>query len=136
MNKQVVQFFVLFFFCSCQTAFAQSIFVGPDKKFEQKKLSVPYAFYNDSFGTAVGFVYGITGYPQKQSMLLGTAMAGTEGSVMGFLMGRDLRLPFSDRLFVDLVAQVGRFKEIKSYSDGNPDFPDERAGSNGSDEDN
>ena len=93
---------------------------------KRKKLRVPYAFYNDSFGTAVGFVYGITGYPQKQSMLLGTAMAGTEGSVMGFLMGRDLRLPFSDRLFVDLVAQVGRFKEIKSYSDGNPDFPDER----------
>jgi hypothetical protein len=69
-------------------------------------------------------------------MLLGTAMAGTEGSAMGFLMGRDLRLPFSDRLFVDLVAQVGRFKEITSYSDGNPNFPNERAGSNGSDEDN
>ena len=86
MNKQVVQFFVLFFFCSCQTTFAQSIFVGPDKKFEQKELRVPYAFYNDSFGTAVGFVYSITGYPQKQSMLLGTAMAGTEGSVMGFLI--------------------------------------------------
>ena len=100
MNKQVVQFFVLFFFFFCQTAFAQSVFVGPDKKFEQKKLRVPYAFYNDSFGTAVGFVYGITGYPQKQSMLLGTVMADTEGSVMGFLMGRDLRLPFSDRLFL------------------------------------
>ncbi|RLC17998.1 MAG: hypothetical protein DRI24_04330 [Deltaproteobacteria bacterium] len=70
MNKQVVQFFVLFFFC--QTVLAQSVFVGPDKKFEQNKLRVPYAFYNNSFGTAVGFVYGITGYPQKQSMVLGT----------------------------------------------------------------
>jgi hypothetical protein len=136
INKQVIQFFVLFFLCSCQTVFAQSIFVGPDKKFEQKKLRVPYAFYNDSFGTAVGYAYAITGYPQKQSMLLGTAIAGTEGSAMGFLMGRDLRVPFSDRLFVDLVAQIGRFKEIKSYSDGNPNFPDEPAGSNDSDIDN
>jgi len=75
MNKQVVQFFVLFFFFFCQTVLVQSVFVGPDKRFEQKHLRVPHAFYNDSFGTAVGFVYGITGYPQKQSMVLGTAMA-------------------------------------------------------------
>jgi hypothetical protein len=40
MKKQVVQFFVLFFLCSCQTVFAQSIFVGPDKKFEQKNLRI------------------------------------------------------------------------------------------------
>ena len=33
------------------------------------------------------------------------------------------------------IAQIGYFKDAESYSDGNPDFPDERAGSNDSDKD-
>ena len=114
---------------------AQDIYVEPDGDFEQKTLSVPYAFYNDSFGAAVGYVYGKIGYPQKQASLLGTVMAGTQGSVMGFVIGRDLRLPWSDRLFLDPIAQIGYFKDARSYTDGNPSFPDERAGSNDSDED-
>ena len=35
---------------------AQDIYVEPDCDFEQKTLSVPYAFYNDSFGVAAGYV--------------------------------------------------------------------------------
>ena len=114
----------------------QDIFVGPDGKFEEQTLSVPYAFYNESFGAAVAYAYGKVGYPQKQSAILGTVMAGSKGSIMGFLIGRNLRLPWSDRLFLDPIAQIGYFKDADSYSDGNPDFPDERAGSNDSDEDN
>ena len=117
------------------SAFGQSIFVGPDGKFEEKKLSVPYAFYNEAFGAAAGYAYGITGYPQNQSAILATAMAGTKGSAMGFFIGRDLRLPLSDRLFVDPITQVGWFEGAESYTDGDPSFPDERAGSNDSDED-
>ena len=114
----------------------QDIFVGPDGKFEEQTLSVPYAFYNESFGAAVAYAYGKVGYPQKQSAILGTVMAGSKGSIMGFLIGRNLRLPWSDRLFLDPIAQIGYFKDADSYTDGNPDFPDERAGSNDSDEDN
>jgi hypothetical protein len=113
----------------------QDIFVEPDGDFEQKTLAVPYAFYNDSFGAAAGYVYGKVGYPQKQASILGTVMAGSQGSVMGFLIGRNLRIPWSDRLFLDPIAQIGYFKDARSYTDGNPDFPDERAGSNDSDED-
>jgi len=114
----------------------QDIFVGPDGKFEEQTLSVPYAFYNESFGAAVAYAYGKVGYPQKQSAILGTVMAGSKGSIMGFLIGRNLRLPWSDRLFLDPIAQIGYFKDADSYTDGNRDFPDERAGSNDSDEDN
>ena len=102
----------------------QDIFVGPDGKFEEQTLSVPYAFYNESFGAAVAYAYGKVGYPQKQSAILGTVMAGSKGSIMGFLIGRNLRLPWSDRLFLDPIAQIGYFKDADSYSDGNPDFPD------------
>ena len=114
----------------------QDVYVGPDGKFEEQTLSVPYGFYNEAFGFALGYVVGKVGYPQKQSALLGTVMAGTKGSVMGFLIGRDLRLPWSDRLFLDPIAQVGYFRDAEAFIDGNPDFPDERAGSNDSDKDN
>ena len=114
----------------------QDIFVGPDGKFEEQTLSVPYAFYNEAFGFAVAYAHGKVGYPQKQSAILGTVMAGSKGSIMGFLIGRNLRLPWSDRLFLDPIAQIGYFKDADSYTDGNPDFPDERAGSNDSDKDN
>lgn len=115
---------------------AQSIFTGPDGKFEEQTLSVPYAFYNEAFGAAAAYAYGKIGYPQKQSAILTTAMVGSKGSVMGFFIGRDMRLPWSERLFLDPIVQIGWFKDADSYTDGNPNFTDERAGSNDSDEDN
>lgn len=117
-------------------SFAQSIFAGPDGKSEEQTISVPYAFFNEAFGVAAAYAYGKIGYPQKQSAILATAMVGTKGSVMGFFIGRDLRLPWSERLFLDPILQIGWFKDADSYTDGNPDFPDERAGSKDSDEDN
>jgi hypothetical protein len=116
-------------------AYCQDILVGPDRKFEKNVLSVPYAFYNDKFGFAAGYAYAVTGWPQRQSGLVATAMGGTQGSAMGFVMGRDLRIPFTQRLFLDLIAQAGFFQENEIYVDGNPMFVDERAGSNDSDED-
>ena len=113
---------------------ALEILTGPDGRPTQQTLSLPYAFYNESFGAAVGYVYGAVGRPQQQSSLLATIMAGTQGSAMGFLIGRDLRLPWSERLFLDPVASVGYFKENDLYIDGNPEYEDSRAGSNDSDE--
>ena len=105
-------------------------------KSPNRTLSLPFAFYNENFGFAAGYVHGVVGYPQKQASLLATVMAGSKGSVMGFLVGRDIQMPRVERLFLDPVVQVGYFKDAESYIDGNPHFPDERAGSNDSDEDN
>ena len=57
--------FLLLFLLSGVSVFGQSIFVGPDGKFEGKMLSGPYAFYSEAFGTAAAYAYGVTGYPQK-----------------------------------------------------------------------
>jgi hypothetical protein len=110
--------------------------VGPDGKFEKNVLNLPFAFYNESFGFAAAYVYAVTGYPQKQAALISSAMVGSKGSGMGFLMGRDLQMPLFDRLFLDAIVQFGYFQDLDIYVDGNRDFPDERAGSNDSDEDN
>jgi hypothetical protein len=116
---------------------AASVTVGPDGKPRSTKLNLPFAFYNESFGAAAGYVYGVSGWPQPQSTLLTTTVAGTTGSAMTFLVGKDLQVPFLQRWFVDPVVSVGYFKDNQSYGDGNPDYADDkRAGSNDSDEDN
>lgn len=117
-------------------AFGQGIRVGPDGQVVESTLSLPYAFYNEHFGFAAGYVYGVVGRPQKQATLLATAIAGSTGSAMGFLVGRDLQMPFLERLFMDPVVSVGFFKDAEAFIDGNPEFPNERAGSNDSDQDN
>ena len=136
MHRQVVQGFVLFLvLIFCNLAYGQSIIVGPDGKFKKNVISVPYAFYNDSFGPTGAYAYAVTGWPQKQSALITTATVGSKGSAMGFLMGKDLRIPYTRRLFLDAIVQAGYFQENDIYMNGNQDFPDERAGSNDSDED-
>ena len=72
---------LIYFLLTPRLSVGQDIFVGPDGKFEEQTLSVPYAFYNESFGAAVAYAYGKVGYPQKQSAILGTIMAGSKGLV-------------------------------------------------------
>ncbi len=127
--------FFLFVLLTGASSFGQGVRVGPDGEVSRQTLSLPYAFYNESFGSAVAYVYAVVGYPQKQSTLLATAMAGTNGSAMGFLVGRDIQMPRVERLFLDPVVSVGYFSDADAYIDGNPDFSDERAGSNDSDKD-
>jgi len=136
MNNRLVWLILLFVFLPCHLAFGQSIMVGPDGKFEKSVLNLPFAFYNENFGFTGAYVYAVTGYPQKQAALISSAMVGTTGSGMGFLMGRDLQMPVFDRLFLDAIVQAGYFQDSDIYVDGNPDFSNERAGSNDSDEDN
>ena len=136
MKKNLFIVFLLLVLLTDVPSFGQSIRVGPDGEFREQTLSLPYAFYNDSFGFAVGYVYGVVGRPQKQATLLATLMAGTKGSALAFLVGRDLQMPRVKRLFLDPVISVGYFKDNEFYIDGNPAFPDERGGSNDSREDN
>ena len=67
---------------------------------------------------------------------MGTLIAGSNGSVMAFGMAKDLKTPYSDRLFVDAIGQIGYFAETVSYIDGNPNYAGRQAGSNDSAEDN
>lgn len=122
--------------CLPVLSYASEAVTQPANKINSQALNLPYAFYNESFGTAVGYVYGINGFPQKQSSLIATIMAGNEGSVMGFLMGTDIRLPWSDRLFLDPIISTGYFSDADSFIEGNPVFPNQRPGDNDSDKDN
>ena len=136
MKQITFAIFLLFILLTGTSSFGQGVRVGPNGEFSAQTLSLPYAFYNDSFGFAVAYVHGVVGRPQKQATLLATAMAGTKGSAMGFLVGRDLQMPRVERLFLDPIISVGYFKDNDAYINGNPDFSGERAGANDSDKDN
>lgn len=93
-------------------------------------LLLPFPFYNENFGGAVGVVYGLNAFPEPQSRLIASAFAGSAGAAMLFLAGQDLRLPWLKRLFIDPIVSVGYFNDNKAYIDGNPRFPNQQAGSN------
>lgn len=99
-------------------------------------FTVPFAFYNDALGPAVGASIGNRGYLQPQASAFATVVGSAGGSAYGFLAVRDLEVPYTDRLFINGQLNVGRFSQIDIYSNGNPAFPDERAGSNDSHADN
>ena len=101
-----------------------------------RTISLPYGFYNDAFGVAAAYVYAAVGTPQPQSALIATAMVGSKGSAMAFLMGRDIRVFGVERLFMDPIVSTGYFSDTDAFISGNPSFPGERAGSNGSDRNN
>ncbi len=98
-------------------------------------FTVPFAFYSDSLGPAAGFSIGNRGFLQPQASAFATVVGSAEGTVYGFLAVRDLAVPSLERLFIDGQLNVGRFSEIDIYRDGNPRFPDQRAGSHESDPD-
>jgi hypothetical protein len=86
-------------------------------------LSLPYAFYSDLFGAAGGYVYDVAGFPQQQSTILVTAMLGSAGSGMVFVMGRDILVPGFDRLFVDPTFSVADFSGNYASPTAIPVFP-------------
>lgn len=97
---------------------------------------IPYAFFNANTGFAAAAVVLGKGLIQPQVITVANAFVGHTGSYNLFLSNLDMQVPFSRRLFVDQVTYYSNLNEVDSYQVGNPAFPNERAGSNGSDADN
>ncbi len=117
-------------------AWSQSIAIEKDGTFEAQTVLLPYAFYNENLKLGVGAALVTNGWLQEQMALIAAGFVTTNGSRSAFLLGRDTAFPVLDRLFLDSRLSFGSFDEFESYVDGNPDFPNERAGSNDSHEDN
>ena len=103
---------------------------------EPASFILPYAFYNQYFGAAVGAAYGASGIPQKQMSFVASAMAGTEGSAAIYFLGKDIQVPGCERLFLDPWLSAGYFQNQNIYIQGNPKYANQQAGSNGSSDKN
>ena len=113
-----------------------TIMVGTNGVFEPAHFLLPYAFYNQYFGAAMGAAYGSSGSPQKQMSYVASAMAGTEGSAAIYFLGKDIQMPVIDRLFLDPWLSAGYFHDQKAYIDGNPNYHGQQAGNNSSSDQN
>ena len=105
------------------------------KPYRPDRLVLPYAFYSEAFSFALGL--GATGsglLGQEHFSGFAAGSAGINGSWSVIAGGWGLRL--GHRVFLDPRLLAGGWVEPQLYVDGNPDFPHERAGSNGSSEDN
>ena len=113
-------------------ALAQDAAPLADDAGQRRDVSVPFAFYNDLFGVAAGYSWAREGFLQPQANVVVSGMAGTAGTGMLYLRSRNLLVPGFDRLFADPLAIVGYFHGNYLYADGNPRFPSQHAGTNGS----
>ena len=99
-------------------------------------LAIPYPFYNDTIGSGIGVAAIAEGYVQPRMLAVGSGLFSAQGTYLGFVMVRNYQVPWLERLILEPQASVGELRKIESYVNGNPDFPNERAGSNGSSKDN
>ena len=133
-RRALLCFAVLFV---CSPVWSQEILRNEEEsEAAPDRLLIPFAFYNDTIGLAVGLTYAGRGLLQPQTTFWSTAVVADSGTQFLFFGARDFRTSFADRLLYDVRFAIGDFSEIDVYADGNPDFPDEIAGSNDSDPDN
>jgi hypothetical protein len=96
----------------------------------------PYPFYNTNVDYAVGVAYAGTGMIQPQFGFVANAFVSSNDTIAAFVLARDFQLGQDSRFFADFSIFGGEFGRVQSFQSGNPDFPDEVAGSNDSSEDN
>lgn len=134
-----VSFIAIVIFSLCfplNSAYAEEKKLTTEDSESRRLLVLPYPFYNDTIGAGIGVVAIAEGYLQKQTLTVGSGLFSIEGTYLMFLMVRNYQLPWIKRIFLEPATSFGELKDIQFYGADNPDFPDERAGSNDSDKDN
>lgn len=133
--------FVGILLCGClETGRSQSLIEEVEdagRTMEPDFTWIPFGFFNDTFGTAVGVGGVYSHVPAPESSLLGAVTLGTTGSFNLAVGGSQLRLPGTERLFLYPLALFARYQDQDLYiGSNNPGFADQRAGSHDSDPDN
>jgi hypothetical protein len=127
---------VLFSFCIFNSVYAAEESLSVEEPESRRLLLVPYPFFNDMIGAGVGVAAIAEGYIQRRTLSVGSALYSTENTYLLFLMMRNYQVPWVKRLFLEPSTSVGEFTDIKSYTGFNPEFPNQRPGSNDSSKDN
>jgi hypothetical protein len=129
---------ILFFglLAVCSLGFAREPSSDSDQEKDRHLLVMPFPFYNDTIGAGAGAAVIAEGYIQPQMLTVGAGLFSAQGTYLTFLLVRNYQVPWIRRLILDPQVSSGEFEDIKSYARNNPAFPNERAGSNESSEDN
>jgi len=129
---------IALWFCAARPAAAQEVTrYDNDPPPPPRQVTLfPMAFYSNSTEFAAGGIGLTVGVGQPQLLLGGAAFGSTNGSFGLYFINRDFQFQGMERLFMDSWVFASRFAESDQYIDGNPDFPDQQAGTNDSSEDN
>lgn len=139
IKRHILAAVVLLFFVWAPHAAAQGVIVPSDEVDEPPEKTfawLPFGFYSEAWEFALGVGAGSIGYGQPQLGLLGAVVGSTNATYGALGRVTNLQIKPIDRLFMDVTAGYFRYTELQSYVPGNPDFPDERAGSNDSSNEN
>jgi len=119
------------------SASAQSVALDPGQTLEEERNGwLPYAFSTDSIGTAVGAAAFSSGrFHQPQSSIFGTAFASSNESWAAAGSLNNVRVPGTQRLFLDSFLLLGHFTDSRYYIDLDQDPNEFKAGSNESEAD-
>ncbi len=116
---------------------AQTIILDKDEERVFRELNwIPYAFFTESFGLGAGVGAAYSGWPTEAAAVMGAATAGTKGSYNVVVALSDYQMPGLPRLVLEPMLLYASYEDQRVYVGRNPEFPGERAGSNGSDEGN
>ncbi len=140
MRKSILMFLILSsgaFFNPLNSG-AQYVIHESDEEepLKSRAIVVPYAFSTETLGFGAGLGGSYSPKSQPQSTYYGTLYGTSNGSWLTLIGGYNLQIPYSKRLYVRPYAIFTRQTQMRLYVDGNPDYPNERAGSNESSKDN
>ncbi|MCB0343850.1 MAG: BamA/TamA family outer membrane protein [Bdellovibrionales bacterium] len=136
-SRNYILFQLFAILCFKQIAFAQFTardFDARDEKAE-RSLLIPYAFSSESLEVAFGLAGGTGGYLQEQMTTFAALLYSSNESGGVYLFLNQYQLPFAERLFLSANFSLAHYTQYRTYVDGNPDYPDSRAGSNESNKD-
>lgn len=121
--------------CSIAPVFGQvvvqDIHRGPPEK--PTRVVLPYVFQSETFDTAMGIFGAWSRFPQEQSMVYATVFGSVNGSWRTWVGAYDLQVPGMGRLFLKPDIMWTSYEQVRAYINGNPAFPDGRAGTHDSD---
>lgn len=81
-------------------------------------IAVPYVFSTEASGLGYGLSAAVSGWPQEQAIIGGTAWKTVEQTDAIYLNLTDYQLPFSKRVFVMLHGFEGSYSNMISYPSG------------------
>ena len=96
------------------------------------RFFAPYPVAGETYDFGLGAFYATTGRFQPQLGLYASVLASSNGSGNLFLGANDYRLPYTERAYLDAFVLLGHYSNLRAYVDGNPEYPNESAGSNDS----
>ncbi len=98
----------------------------------KEAIGAPFLFSSEDWGMAFGGAGVVKGLIQPQMTLFGTVIGSSNGTKMGYLGLYNVMVPGLDHWQMDFSVLESSLAETNYFLPGNPNYPNEKPGSNDS----